>query len=148
MKIINKKIKKIYILALGVFFAFESSFSYFTNHLFYKINTEEYSNVGNILSSLQFWAFLFAEIAVLLYLNKKTEKKKSERLPVKYVSLTVALFLFSVTIFFISLAVHKESASTFEAMMFCVSTFLFHLMFIINSKLFLAIFAEERNKTK
>lgn len=148
MKIQYKKIKKIYILAAGVFFAFATSFSYLTNYLFYMNNPETYSNVGNVLSSLQFWIFLIAETVTLLYLGRKTSKT-GILLPLsKSFCITAVLFMLSIIIFIITSVVKQESASIFETIMLCLSTFLFHLMFIINSKLFKAILAEERNKSK
>lgn len=138
-------IRNIYVLILGVFFAFASSLSYLTNY-FYYLKNEEPSNIGNILSSLQFWIFLISEILLFIYLRRKVDINKCRKIEKKTFYITLIIFLLALVVLLVSLLVNKKSVSIFEAVMFCLTTFLFHILFIINSKLFKSIFAEERDR--
>jgi hypothetical protein len=134
--------KKNYLLFAGIFFAFASSLSFVTNQLIYSKDT--LSNTRNVVSSIQFWLCLIAEVIVFVVLRKKTLLRKKANLPQIYRQVSIGIYLVSLVVFGIAALTHKEATTLFETIALAASLFLFQLVFIVNSKLFNTIFAEER----
>ena len=134
--------KKNYLLFLGIFFAFASALSFVTNQLIYS--KDSISNIRNVISSIQFWLFLIAEIVVFAILRKKTNLQAKEKFPKIFRQLSVGIFLVSLVVLGVAALTHKEATTLFETIALASSLFLFQLVFIVNSKLFKTIFAEER----
>lgn len=134
--------KKNYLLFLGIFFAFASALSFVTNQLIYS--KDSISNIRNVISSIQFWLFLIAEIVVFAILRKKTNLQAKEKFPKIFRQLSVGIYLVSLVVLGVAALTHKEATTLFETIALASSLFLFQLVFIVNSKLFKTIFAEER----
>lgn len=134
--------KKNYLLFLGIFFAFASALSFVTNQLIYS--KDSISNIRNVISSIQFWLFLIAEIVVFAILRKKTNLQAKEKFPKILRQLSVGIYLVSLVVLGVAALTHKEATTLFETIALASSLFLFQLVFIVNSKLFKTIFAEER----
>lgn len=134
--------KKNYLLFLGIFFAFASALSFVTNQLIYS--KDSISNIRNVISSIQFWLFLIAEIVVFAILRKKTNLRAKVNFPKNYRQLSVGIYLVFLVVLGVAALTHKEATTLFETIALASSLFLFHLVFIVNSKLFKTIFAEER----
>ena len=134
--------KKNYLLFLGIFFAFASALSFVTNQLIYS--KDSISNIRNVISSIQFWLFLIAEIVVFAILRKKTNLQAKEKFPKIFRQLSVGIYLVSLVVLGVAALTHKEATTLFETIALASSLFLFQLVFIVNSKLFNTIFAEER----
>lgn len=134
--------KKNYLLFAGIFFAFASSLSFVTNQLIYS--KDSISNIRNVISSIQFWLFLIAEIVVFAILRKKTNLQAKVKFPKIFRQLSVGIYLVSLVVLGVAALTHKEATTLFETIALASSLFLFQLVFIVNSKLFKTIFAEER----
>lgn len=134
--------KKNYLLFLGIFFAFASALSFVTNQLIYS--KDSISNIRNVISSIQFWLFLIAEIVVFAILRKKTNLQAKVKFPKIFRQLSVGIYLVSLVVLGVAALTHKEATTLFETIALASSLFLFQLVFIVNSKLFKTIFAEER----
>lgn len=135
--------KKNYLLFLGIFFAFASALSFVTNQLIYS--KDSISNIRNVISSIQFWLFLIAEIVVFAILRKKTNLHQAKvKFPKIFRQLSVGIYLVSLVVLGVAALTHKEATTLFETIALASSLFLFQLVFIVNSKLFKTIFAEER----
>ena len=134
--------KKNYLLFLGIFFAFASALSFVTNQLIYS--KDSISNIRNVISSIQFWLFLIAEIVVFAILRKKTNLQAKEKFPKIFRQLSVGIYLVSLVVLGVAALTHKEATTLFETIALASSLFLFQLVFIVNSQLFKTIFAEER----
>lgn len=134
--------KKNYLLFLGIFFSFASALSFVTNQLIYS--KDSISNIRNVISSIQFWLFLIAEIVVFAILRKKTNLQAKVKFPKIFRQLSVGIYLVSLVVLGVAALTHKEATTLFETIALASSLFLFQLVFIVNSKLFKTIFAEER----
>ena len=124
--------KKNYLLFLGIFFSFASALSFVTNQLIYS--KDSISNIRNVI----------AEIVVFAILRKKTNLQAKVKFPKIFRQLSVGIYLVSLVVLGVAALTHKEATTLFETIALASSLFLFQLVFIVNSKLFKTIFAEER----
>jgi len=139
-----KPLNSIKSLFLGILCALISSFSFTTGML--TIRFPAYQRILYIISGIQFWFFLFAEIAFLIISKKKMRNRNPEKIEAakRIIRNIIIAFAVSLAVFAVTLIATRKSATAIGMIVFSVTVFLLHMIVISNTKAFINMVEIER----